>query len=168
MRTGIRALSPRSRYLRFFSAAPMQPVGVIDQLVDIDGEEHLAWGAIDMNDPDRPAIGAVHAIRSNSCDTYEFSVAVLDSYHGEGVGTLLSAVVLLHCQALGIEELHAQTLSENNAAHSLLSTMRARRSGTHLGVSEHVVEVDSALANLLGDNDSRALIDVVARLRQYA
>lgn len=42
MQAGIKALSPQSRYLRFFSAAESQPEVVIDQLLDTEGDDHLA------------------------------------------------------------------------------------------------------------------------------
>lgn len=168
LRTGIEALSPRSRYLRFFSAAPTPPKVVIDRLLDIDHEEHLAWGAIDLDDADRPAIGAVHAIQTEPDGAHEFSIAVLDQYHGEGVGTLLTAVILVHCQALGIEKLQAQTLAENGSAIGLLASLNAEVTDTHMAVAEYDLDVDLALESLLKSNENKALTQVIDDLREYA
>jgi ribosomal protein S18 acetylase RimI-like enzyme len=165
---GIEKLSAQSRYLRFFSAAPRLPSEVIDRLVDIDHEEHLAWGAIDLDSAGKPAIGAVHAIQSGSDDAHEFSIAVLDRYHGQGVGTLLTAVILLHCQAAGIDRLKALTLAENRSAIHLLKSLKAERTGSDRAVSHYELGVDAALDGLLQSNPSTALRDVAAHLRPYA
>ena len=58
IRDGVARLSAESRYLRFFSPASSLPDAVIDRLVDVDGYDHIAWGAICSSCPDRPAIGA--------------------------------------------------------------------------------------------------------------
>ncbi|MEM7689612.1 MAG: GNAT family N-acetyltransferase [Pseudomonadota bacterium] len=167
MREGIKALSPQSRYLRFFSAAETQPKVVIDQLLDTEGDEHLAWGVIDMDLSDRPAIGAVHAIQKDKTAPYEFSVAVLDAYQGEGLGTLLTAVVLVNCRALGIATLHAHALLENRSAISLLSTLGAELIDTHRAVAEYQLHVDTALQELSKLERTRALATVFDRLEKH-
>ena len=51
LRAGIARMSPRSRYLRFFSGGASPPDWVIERLLDADGVLHLAWGALDLSDP---------------------------------------------------------------------------------------------------------------------
>ena len=46
LRQGIATLSAEARYLRFFSPAPALPEPVIARLVDVDGHDHIAWGAL--------------------------------------------------------------------------------------------------------------------------
>lgn len=167
LREGIAALSPRSRYLRFMSVAPTPPDQVIDRLLDVDGEHHLAWGAIDMNAPDHPAMGAVHAIRSDTSGEVDMSVAVLDRYQEAGVGTLLTAVLLVDCHAHGIEVLQAQTLAENDAAVRFLFRLGGERLSTSSGVSEFRLEVEPALARLRSNPRSRALSDLFSQLAPY-
>lgn len=167
LRKGIATLSPRSRYLRFMSAAPTPPDQVIDRLLDVDGEFHLAWGAIDMSAGDTPAIGAVHAIRSDRSDDVDLSVAVLDEYQAAGVGTLLTAVLLADCHAQGIEVLHAQTLAENDAAVGFMAHLGGKRLSTSSGVSEFRLEVEPALAKLRSNPRPEALSDLLAQLAPY-
>ena len=167
LRKGIATLSPRSRYLRFMSAAPTPPDQVIDRLLDVDGEVHLAWGAIDMSAADRPAIGAVHAIRSEGSDDVDLSVAVLDKYQEAGVGTLLTTVLLADCHVQGIKLLHAQTLAENDAALGFLRHLGGERLSTSSGVSEFRLEVEPALAKLRSNPRPAALSDLLAQLAPY-
>ena len=114
LRAGIARMSPRSRYLRFFSGGASPPDWVIERLLDADGVLHLAWGALDLSDPDHPAMGVVHAMRPDEGDAVaEFSVGVVDAYHGLGIGRLLTATLLLDAAGGQLEAFRAHVLSEN-------------------------------------------------------
>ncbi|MEM7689303.1 MAG: GNAT family N-acetyltransferase [Pseudomonadota bacterium] len=167
MRTGIEAMSPQSRYLRFFSAAPTPPKVVIDRLLDTEGDHHLAWGAIDMDRPDRPAIGAVHVIQQDPSEPYEFSVAVLDAYQSEGLGTLLTAAILVNCKASGIKTLFAHALMENSSAIGLLSTFGAELADHHGATAEYRLVVDRALRELQKLEHIPSLGAVIERLEKH-
>lgn len=109
---GVRDLSGQSRYLRFFSGFKEAPAPVLDRLADIDGIKHIAWGAIDSENGEAPAIAAAHAIRPKATSQMgEFALAVLDTYHGQGLARLLLAAVLRDCSAHGFGELRAGTIT---------------------------------------------------------
>jgi hypothetical protein len=94
LRAGIAAPADRSRYLRFLTGAPTWPGDVIERLCDGDGSDHVAWGAIDIEAPGQPAVGAVHAIRRSDSNEAGLAMAVLDDWHGKGiVQPLLPAVI---------------------------------------------------------------------------
>lgn len=167
MKAGIEALTPRSRYLRFFSPSAAQPEVVLDRLLDTEGDDHLAWGAIDMAMPGRPAIGAVHAIRPSPDAQYDYSIAVLDAYQGRGLGTLLTAVVLMNCRALNIGTLQAQVLLENRPAISLLRTLGAEGIQTHGAVGDYRLDVARALGRLREMENAPWLEEVRSQLAPY-
>ena len=50
LREGIARMSPRSRYLRFFTGGASPPDWIIERLLGADGVRHLAWGALDLTD----------------------------------------------------------------------------------------------------------------------
>lgn len=163
MREGIRQLSPRSRYLRFFTGGASPPDWVIDRLLDADGHRHLAWGALDISaDPDRtsgPAIGAVHAFRPDDLSgCAEFSVAVLDEWQGRGVARLLSTVLLLEAQREGIDCLRADTLRENEDAIAFITALGGRSTGGDGHTRTFHLDIDAALANLRSASDTAELI----------
>ncbi|MCR2833412.1 GNAT family N-acetyltransferase [Parerythrobacter lacustris] len=156
MREGIARMSPQSRYLRFFSGMKAPPDWVIERLLDVDGDTHLAWGAIasDHAPGERPrcqgiAIGAVHAFRrEDDPDCAEFSVAVLDDWHSRGVGRLLTATLLLEAQAEGIATFHVDTLAENRGAIEFTRALGGT-AGTGDGYSRSfTLEVGEALTRL--------------------
>lgn len=165
IREGIARLSAESRYLRFFSPATSLPDAVIERLVDVDGHDHIAWGAICSSCPDRPAIGAVHAVRHRPDGPVgEFSIAVLDDYHGQGLARMMTAALLVDCLDEGLVELDVHMLSENDAARRLVKTLGAVWAGESAGVAEYRLDVAEGLAALRADSDAPGVRDVLAAL----
>ncbi|WP_236823483.1 GNAT family N-acetyltransferase [Blastomonas sp. RAC04] len=168
MREGIAHLSTQSRYLRFFSLQPMPSDSVIARLVDADGHDHIAWGAIHLDGADNPAIGAVHAIRSTDEQrSGEFSVAILDDYHGIGLGRMLTAVLLINCCAEQLQVLDIQTLAENHAAIGFIRSIGGELKQWDGGVQDYVLEVKPAIAKLRETSDLQGIRDIFKALDQY-
>ena len=75
---GISQLSDQSRYLRFFSGSKTMPPSVVEKLASVDGIHHLAWGVVNMDGEDHPAVAAAHVFReTESDDVGEFAIAGL-------------------------------------------------------------------------------------------
>ena len=162
IREGIAKLSAESRYLRFFSAAPVLPQAVVHRLAEVDGHDHIAWGAICSECPDRPAIGAVHAVRyCHDGPVGEFSVAVLDAFQGRGLARMMTAALLVHCHAEGLEVLDVHMLSENAAARRLVKSLDATWAGESAGVAEYKLDVAAAIEALRADGDAPGVQDVL-------
>lgn len=165
MRNGIARLSAESRYLRFFSVQPMPPDTVIRGLLNADGRRHIAWGAIAVDQPGKPAIGAVHAVREAAHDpSAEFSVAIVDAYQGLGLARMLVAVLLTHCRVEGIATLEVQILAQNDAARGLVTSLGAEQCGSESGVGEYALDVGMALETLTEHATSPGLRAVLGAL----
>jgi GNAT superfamily N-acetyltransferase len=163
LKQGIASLSPRSRYLRFFSGMKTAPQGVIDKLVSVDDHDHIAWGAERTDLPERPALGIVHAFRDeDDPQTAEYSIGVLDDYHGRGLGRLLTAVVLLDAQDEGYREFAVDILGENTAALYLARSLGAQRQGADGTVTEFEIDIAEALASLRKVDDVPGLPAIFA------
>ena len=168
LRKGIERLSLQSRYMRFFSAAPIPPAPVIERLVAVDGHRHLAWGAILTDDPGHTAIGVVHAIRNDEDDPRaEFAIGVLDDFHGLGLARMLTAVLLIHCRDEGIAALDAQILAENTAAIGFIRSLGAQRSGGHAGVAEFTLDTATALETMRTSVEPQGLAAVFEAFSDY-
>ncbi len=166
MRKGIAQLSLESRYLRFFTAQPMPSDRVIEKLVDVDGHRHIAWGAILSDAEDNPAIGAVHVIRDDELSqTGEFSVAIVDAFHGLGLARMLIAVLLLNCRIEGITSLEVQILSQNRAAINLVNSLGGKKCGAESSVSDYTLDTKTALDSLCKLPASTGLQNVFSALR---
>ena len=161
LKEGIAQLSPQSRYLRFFSGMREAPPHVLRALVTTDGHDHLAWGALRSDLPETPALGVVHAFRdSDDPDAAEFSVAVVDEYHGKGLARLLTAVLLLDCAREGYERFTVHILPENRPALALARSLGAEGVGYEGGVSELEIDIVEALAALRTEADVPGLAAV--------
>lgn len=168
MRSGIAELSSRSRYLRFFSGQRMPPDPVIERLVDADGHRHLAWGAILTSESGSPAIGAVHVFRTDTNGRAgEFSVAIVDAYHGLGLARILTAVILTHCKVERIACLDVHVLHENQAAGNLVRSLGGEHRQTIATVSEYTLDVETALCTLRLQTSQSGLLNVFRRLDRY-
>ena len=165
LRAGIAALSTESRYLRFFSPAAVLPDAVVERLVDVDGHDHIGWGAICTECAGEPAIGAVHAVRDrHDGPVGEYSVAVADAFQGRGLGRMLTAALLIDCRAEGLETLDLHVLSENGAAKHLVKSLGAIWKGESAGVADYRLDVAGALAALRADGEAQGVQDVFAQL----
>ena len=165
LRDGIAKLSAESRYLRFFSPVPILPDAVIERLVDVDGHDHIAWGAICTECEGQPAIGAVHAVRyGDGGRTGEFSVAVVDEFQGQGLARMMTAALLIHCLYEGLTVLDVHILSENAAAKRLVKSLAAEWTGESAGVAEYRLDVAAGLAALRADTEAPGVQDVLRAL----
>ena len=161
IKDGIAQLSPQSRYLRFFSGMREAPPHVLRALVTVDGHDHIAWGALRSDLPDTPALGVVHAFReADDPGTAEFSVAVVDEYHGRGLARLLCAVLLLDCQREGLEHLSVNILPENRPALTLARSLGAEGTGYEDGITQLEIDIGEALASLRAESDVPGLAAV--------
>ncbi len=160
LRTGIATLSAESRYLRFFSPAPTLPDAVIKRLVDVDGHDHIGWGAICTDCDDWPAIGAVHAVRYDDGPAGEFSIAVLDAFQGKGLARMLTAALLIQCLAEDLLTLEVHMLSENAAARRLVKSLGAEWTSESAGVAEYRLGVADGVASLRADPEAPGVEDV--------
>lgn len=167
IRAGIARMSPHSRYLRFFSGAKEPPDWVIERLLDADGATHIAWGAIALEVEGQPAIGAVHAFREeDEPDCAEFSVGVVDEWHGQGLGKLLTATILLDAREEGIARFHVDTLAENQRAIAFTRNLGGERTGTQGTTMSYTLEVDTALERLEAEADPPGIAAIFAAFRE--
>ncbi len=142
-------MSDRSRYFRFFSAFREAPESIVKQLSSVDGHDHIGWGAILLDGENYPAIGAAHAIRSESNpELGELAIALLDEYHGCGLARMLIAAVLVTCRNEGIASLEMQVLGENHAAASLFTELGAQRKAALDSVVHYQLTVAETLSRL--------------------
>lgn len=169
LKEGIARLSPQSRYLRFFSGMREAPPQVLRALASADGHDHIAWGALRSDLADTPALGVVHAFRdADDPEAAEYSVAVIDEYHGRGLARLLTAVLLLDCAREGLERFTVHILPENRPALALARSLGAEGVGHEGGVSVLEIDIAEALAALRAEPDVPGLAAVFEQFGEQA
>lgn len=138
---GFQRLSTRSRYLRFHTAVEELDERQLDYLTQVDQVDHVAWVAVDLDDPGRPGIGVARFVRLNDEPTVaEAAITVLDAYQGRGLGTMLLEVLADAARARGITTFRAYVLGENHAMLSVLDRLGPTRTKHQRGVYE--IDVD--------------------------
>lgn len=114
---GYRLLSPEARYQRFWvRTGDVISDSTLDRLLQANSADHAIWAVIDRS-RDYPGLGAASYWRSGTDPTdAEFSVTVLDTDHGRGIGTLLLAILWIQAYQSGIETLTGYVMPENQQA----------------------------------------------------
>jgi GNAT superfamily N-acetyltransferase len=160
LRRGLRELSPHARYLRFHAAVDELSDEQVRYLTDVDGRDHIAWVALDPDDPDAPGMGVARCIRlADEPEVAEAAVTVLDRYQGRGVGTLLLDLVSRSAAREGITTLRSYVLADNAAMLRVLEEQGA----TKVDDGEGVFRLDLPL-----ERDGRPGAAVRAALRASA
>ncbi len=127
------AMSPRSRYLRFFTMAQQLSEAMARSLAEIDHERHWAWVVFDpdaesgIDSDEGRAVAVARVVRLESQpEVAEAAVAVIDDYHGRGVGQLLLRLLTATAVRSDVAYLRFEVLSENQPMRSLLTRLEAR------------------------------------------
>jgi RimJ/RimL family protein N-acetyltransferase len=135
-------LSAESRRRRFLGPKPRLTTRDLAFLTEVDHCRHVALVAVDRDD----AIVAVarYAAWHDRPGHAELAVAVVDEWHGRGLGSALTAALLAHARRTHVVALTGSTFSENTPARALLRRLGFRRVGTSAGVSEYELALGGA------------------------
>ena len=159
---GFEELSSESRRLRFLGSVSTLSPAQLRYLTEVDGHDHVAWGALDLTDPDAPGFGVGRFIRLGAgATTAEFSLTVLDTAQGLGVGKLLLAVLAVVAPTVGIDTLRGVVGRENERMSGWLFRLGAETvaGGAELVLDLHL-PVDAAASPT-----AAAFGDTVDRIR---
>lgn len=160
---GISQMSDQSRYLRFFSSSKTMPPSVIERLASVDGTHHLAWGVVNMDETDHPAIAAAHVFReTETSDNGEFAIAVLDHYHGQGVARILMATIFLDCYCEGLRHLRIDMLRNNKKAYGLIRSIGATPYSLEGPVAQYNLDIRKSISALQKMDSPTAITEIFA------
>ena len=130
-------LSDESRRRRFLGPKPKLSSRDLAFLTEVDQRRHVAIVALD----DAGAIVGVarYAAWVAEPERADMAVAVVDEWHGRGLGTALGEALLAHARRTSVVALTGSTLSDNVPARALLRRLGFKRVGIASGVSEYVL-----------------------------
>lgn len=116
LREGLAKASPTSRYLRFLRPIEFLTEREIDYLLNLDYDDHFAWGAVAADDPEQPGLGIARYVRDEEDpQSAEAAVMVIDEVQGMGIGTLLLRLLAESAQENGIRRFTAYVSAENRS-----------------------------------------------------
>lgn len=115
-------LSPRTRYLRFFTPMPALPDSVVQALVRVDYRRQLALIA-EHDDGAGGEIVGLGSFAANDDRSVEVALVIRDEWQHQSVGTELARRLLHAAEARGFHRFTGWVLSENVAIRRLLRQM---------------------------------------------
>ncbi|PAP76166.1 GNAT family N-acetyltransferase [Rubrivirga marina] len=150
---GFDELSADSRRLRFLGSVSTLSDAHLRYLTEVDGHDHVAWGALDLQAPDAPGFGVGRFIRLKEAPSIaEFSLTVLDTAQGHGVGQLLLAVLAVVAPSVGVQTLRGVVGRENERMTYWLHRLGATSSGSDQDlVMDLHLPVDPAVSESAAD-----------------
>lgn len=134
--SGLRRLSPESRYHRFFRPLTELSERDLAYLTEIDHQDHEALAAID---PETGQLVAVaRYVRGAEPSLAEVSVVVGDPWQRRGVATLLLDHLVDRARAAGISHFSALVMDENGDAIKLFEHLVPGRARPRRSASGHL------------------------------
>ncbi|MCK5102342.1 MAG: hypothetical protein KAR17_05990, partial [Cyclobacteriaceae bacterium] len=112
---GFKKLSKASVYHRFFGFMKELTDKQVEDLLDTDKKDHVAWAAFDIKDEDMIGVGVGRFKRSTTNPhEAELALTVIDEYQNEGVGSILLAIMYYLASKLEIDIFTGFILSDNS------------------------------------------------------
>jgi hypothetical protein len=116
LRRGFRALSPESRYRRFFTGVADLDDDALAYLVNVDCKDHVALVATteSLDLKTERGIGVARFVRSKKDPTVaEAAVTIVDDMQRIGLGTLMTKTLARAARERGIEKFRCEVLESN-------------------------------------------------------
>ncbi len=124
LRRGFQALSPESRYRRFFGGMADLDDATLKYLTNVDGKDHVAIVAVteSLDLKTERGLGVARFVRIKGEPTVaEVGVTVVDDMQQIGIGTLLTKALAHAARERGIDKFRAEVLESNDlVVHALL------------------------------------------------
>lgn len=119
IRTLYARLSPRTRYLRFFSMMPALPDAAVHHLADVDGHRHVAL-VVEEDVCGRVEPIALASFGAVDDATVELGIVVSDEWQNQRIGSTLAARLLDAAEACGFHRFVATIHAHNMPIRRLL------------------------------------------------
>ena len=126
LNAGFEHLSDETRRKRVLAPKPRLTAGDLRYLTEVDGRDHVALIALEMDDWKRPVAVARYVRLRDEPQTAEVAITVDDEYQGRGIGRRLGILLADEARANGITRFSAEILGENIAALRLMRTISGR------------------------------------------
>ena len=113
LQTAIRALSPESRYTRFFSPLRELPPELLHRATHPDTKGELQLVAVAGSGLEEEIIAGARYGATTTDGDCEFAVAVVDEWHGQGLARLLLETLMREARTRGFARMEGHILATN-------------------------------------------------------
>ncbi len=115
----VKNTSKESLYFRFFGYMPGIDHKMLARFTQIDYDREMAIVAVIETNNKSEIIGVVRIVGDGWRETCEYAILVADSWHGHGLGSILTDYILEIAQAQGYQRVTASFLKVNGAMRRL-------------------------------------------------
>ena len=115
----ISALSERSRYFRLFTPLKFLSRHLLDQLMDIDYRQRMAFVATTQQGGAEQFVGVARYGETDEPGTVELGISVADACQRSGIASLLIQQLIRYAQAQGFRRMIGAVLPDNVAMIAL-------------------------------------------------
>ncbi len=125
---GWERLSPESRFRRFFTPMPQLSESLLSYFTHPDQVDHVAIAAAELGEDgsEGDGLGVARFIRLiERPEAADVAVAVIDDWHGRGLGTALVARLVDLARECDLTLLTADVLDENRAMRAVFDQLGA-------------------------------------------
>jgi acetyltransferase len=122
----VRALSPASRYQRFFAPIRELPQGWLQRLTQIDYRRQQAFIVETFVGDQALAVAEGRYVVDDSGEACEFAVVVADDWQRLGLARRLMHWLMQSAGASGLKRMHGDVLATNHAMRSLAESLGFR------------------------------------------
>ncbi len=139
---------------------------LLKRLINADGVDHVAWGAMNLEKPDEPGIGVARYNRiTGEPDAADVAIIITDAYQGRGAGFVLQACLHLRAHAGGIRTFYYDVASDNERIIRHLKLLGAQHAGRADNIDRLRLPVYSRAWDVPDGNDiARRFAEVFRRL----
>jgi RimJ/RimL family protein N-acetyltransferase len=134
-------LSELSRMRRFLGPKPRLSEAELTYLTEIDHRRHEALIAVDASQDRIVGVGR-YAPEHDRPGTADLAFVVADEWQGQGIATMLTALLVRRAEANAVERLVATTFADNRPARAVLRGLGFRT----VGIGGDVVDLELRLA----------------------
>lgn len=137
---GFQKLSPESRYRRFLGPKDSLTPAELEYLTHVDGENHLAIGAVIHRGFHDEGIGTARFIRLREDPRWaEPAITVIDDFQGRGLGKALLKRLIAAAKQRGIAGFRSEVLAGNDRIRGLISSVQP---GARITRQETVLSIE--------------------------
>lgn len=147
LQAAIRALSPESRYSRFFSALDELPPRLLDRATHPDARRELQLVAFAGPGDEQEIVGGARYAATATDGDCEFAVAVVDGWQGRGLARSLLETLMHAARARGFLRIEGYVLVTNLAMLGLAERLGFAKLQSAEGPTVYLVRRDLGTAD---------------------
>ena len=125
LEAGLQRLSSASVHKRFLAPKTHFSEAELRYLTEVDGHDHVAFVAVRPERPGTIMAVARYVALGDAAGTAEAAIVVADPLQGLGLGTILADELAREAVRNGVRRFSATMLTENRAAHRLMTRLSA-------------------------------------------